>query len=150
MYIGSALAGPSRILLWQHDPRDMADQTILGVVLEIGVPRGVDVLTAYTNRSARFVASDGTSVVWDRSGPSLDDEIGALIEAAGAIAAGATAMDAGELDEVRFAEARVLLLMAGEVRGLQGPMTVLSGNPAAAEVLRCGSALMRTLKGLKR
>ncbi len=125
----------------------MAHDVVTGVVIEIGVSRGVDVLAVYADRSARYESVAGAELVWDRPDESLDPQIDTLLQAA-ADAVGDTApMDLSGAPAVRFAEARLMVLMSGEtVRRCTGAASVtLVRSPRLGALLQHGSGLMRAL-----
>src|SRR5205807_133590 len=63
--------------LRQHGsrPREEFAKTVLGVVVEVGMPEGLDLLAAYLDRSARYFNYSGRAVVWDHPDTSLDNYI---------------------------------------------------------------------------
>ncbi len=53
-------------------PPEQWAQFVLGVVVEVGMPGGADLVAAYADGSARFYSHAGGGVVWDaqrRPGP---------------------------------------------------------------------------------
>jgi hypothetical protein len=55
---------------------------LLGVVVEVGLDEGLDLLAAYADGSARYFNFSGAAVVWERPDTSLDDHVDALFSAA--------------------------------------------------------------------
>src|SRR5262245_3849479 len=64
----------------QEPPPDAAKQ-VFGVVVEVAMPEGLDLLAAYEDHSARFYSYSGASVVWEHPDTSLDVTIYQLLEA---------------------------------------------------------------------
>lgn len=54
---------------------------IFGVVVEVGMQGGIDLLAAYSDHSARYYNYSGAGVVWEHPDPSLDSEIDQLLDA---------------------------------------------------------------------
>lgn len=62
-------------------PSEIA-KTMLGIVVEVGLQQGLDLLAAYPDHTARYVNFLGQSVIWEHPDPSLDRFIDALLNAA--------------------------------------------------------------------
>lgn len=58
-----------------------------GVVVEVALDQGLDILAAYADHSARYYNYSGSAVIWERPDPSLDAHIDALLAAGAAILA---------------------------------------------------------------
>jgi hypothetical protein len=61
-------------------------KTVYGVVVEVAVKGGADVVAAYANRTARYLHHSGGGVIWEHPDTSLDAEIEALLNAGQAVA----------------------------------------------------------------
>jgi hypothetical protein len=61
-------------------PEDKA-KVVYGVVVEVGMPNGADIVAAYTDGTARYLHHTGGGVIWERPDSSLDDQIQALLAA---------------------------------------------------------------------
>ena len=57
-----------------------ADTKIFGVVLEINMPQGNDVLAVYADYSARYFNYSGKSIIWEHADNSMDDLIDGIFE----------------------------------------------------------------------
>jgi hypothetical protein len=123
----------------------MVDEMVIGVVLEVGVARGVDLLAVYANRSARYESCAGATVAWDRPDGSLDPQIDALLKASEDAVDDTAPLDPVGVPAVRFAEARITILLPEVTRAVQGPIVAFAGNPRLGALLHYGSALMRAL-----
>jgi hypothetical protein len=58
---------------------------ILGVIVEVGMPEGLDLLAAYPDHSARYYNYSGAGVIWEHPDSSLNKPINALLSAAAAV-----------------------------------------------------------------
>jgi hypothetical protein len=56
------------------------DTTVFGVVLEINMAQGNDVLAAYADHSARYYNYSGKSIIWEHGDHSLDAMIDGIFE----------------------------------------------------------------------
>ncbi|HEU4745882.1 MAG TPA: hypothetical protein VFS61_11640 [Anaerolineales bacterium] len=66
-------------------PADKAKITY-GVIVEVAVQGGADLVAAYTDHTARYLHHTGGGVIWERPDTSLDAEIEALLKAGQAVA----------------------------------------------------------------
>lgn len=68
-----------------NPPADRA-KTVYGVVVEVGMKDGADIVAAYTDGSARYLHHSGAGTIWERPDTSLDEEINALLKAGQTVA----------------------------------------------------------------
>lgn len=68
-----------------NPPADKA-KIVYGVVVEVGMPNGADIVAAYMDHTARYLHHTGAGVIWERPDASLDAEIEALLKAGQAVA----------------------------------------------------------------
>jgi len=59
---------------------------VYGVVVEVALKRGADIVAAYTDHTARYLHHTGGGVIWEHPDTSLDAEIDALLKAGQAVA----------------------------------------------------------------
>ncbi|MEK7442856.1 MAG: hypothetical protein AABZ78_18780, partial [Chloroflexota bacterium] len=53
---------------WGQMPDDDTAQKVLGVVMEVGLDKGMDVMAAYEDGTSRYVSKTGSMIVWDDHG----------------------------------------------------------------------------------
>lgn len=68
-----------------NPPADKA-KIVYGVVVEVGMKNGADILAAYSNYTARYLNYTGAGVIWERPDLSLDAQMEALLKAGQAVA----------------------------------------------------------------
>ena len=68
-----------------NPPADKA-KIVYGVVVEVGMKNGADIVAAYADGSARYLHHTGAGTFWERPDASLDNEINALLKAGQAVA----------------------------------------------------------------
>lgn len=68
-----------------NPPADKA-KIVYGVVVEVGMKSGADIVAAYADGTARYLNYSGAGVIWERPNDSLDAEIKALLDAGQAVA----------------------------------------------------------------
>jgi hypothetical protein len=128
----------------QQPPLEAAKE-VLGIVVEVGMPRGFDLLAAYSDHSARYYNFSGAGVIWEHPDPSLDLSIDQLIEASRLVVA-----QIGPWEQPRLAppprdHARLSFLTPSGLHFGQGPMTAFSHDPLGGRVLDLATLLMKAL-----
>ena len=128
----------------QQPPPDIAKR-VLGVVVEVAMPEGLDLLAAYADHSARYYNYSGAAVVWEHPDSSLDSTIKQLLEASRQVVA-----QIGSWEQARPApppcdQARLSFLTPSGLHFGQGPMAALSRDPLAGRVIQLATVLMKAL-----
>jgi hypothetical protein len=139
----------TRVLLWSwttlrelgvHPQLDAAAQ-IKGVVIQVPMGNGIDVLAAYADGTARYVNHSGKVVVWDLPDAHIGNIIRTVIERAKDLATGVqTAAAAQPAEDV----VRVTVLTPNGNRSLGVPMRALGAGPIN-QLLAVGAELMGNL-----
>jgi hypothetical protein len=125
-------------------PPEVAKQ-VLGVVVEVAMPEGLDLLAAYKDHSARYYNFSGAAVIWDHPDSSLDSAIDQLLNAGAE-----TVLRIGPWGEERPGppppeQARLSFLTPSGLHFGQASMTILSQDPLASGVLQFATMLMQAL-----
>ena len=63
------------------NPPDDKAKTVYGVVVEVGMQNGADIVAAYTDGTARYLHHLGRGEIWERPDSPLDTQIQALLVA---------------------------------------------------------------------
>jgi hypothetical protein len=130
-----------------HGVNPSADsaKTLLGVVVEVYLNEGLDLLAAYPDHHARYYNFSGAGVVWERPDPSLDPYIDALL-AAGAQVLQAIGPWAGPRpDPPPPGQMRLNFLSAAGLHFGQAPMAVFAANALSAPTVNAATALLKQL-----
>lgn len=128
----------------QRPPPDVAKQ-IFGVVVEVGMPEGLDVLATYADHSARYYNYSGAGVVWEHPDTSLDAAIDQLLEASKQVVAQIGPWEESRPGPPPRDSARLSFLTPSGLHFGQGPMAALSRDPMGGRVLQLATDLMRAL-----
>ena len=128
----------------QPPPADAAKR-VLGVIVEVALDQGLDLLAAYPDHSARYYNYSGAGVVWEHPDRSLDGPIDDLLAAAADVVA-----EIGPWEEARpgppaRGQARLSFLTPSGLHFGQASLPSLSNDPLGAKVLRLATALMQAL-----
>jgi hypothetical protein len=133
--------------LRQHGikPEQCEAKRVLGVVLEMQLPDGLDTLAAYADHTARYINRGGKLIVWEAPEPSLNHQIDRLI------AAGQTVADIiGPWEEPRRGpppkgHIRLNMLTISGLHFGEGTWSALSNDRMGGPVIAAGTELMTAL-----
>jgi hypothetical protein len=128
----------------EQPPPDQAKR-IYGVVVEVGLDDGLDVVAAYSDLTARYLNYSGAAIIWERADDSLDHSINALLRAGAVVA-----QKIGPWEKVRPpapqpGQVRINLLVPSGLHFGQGPLAAISADPLGGPVI---DAAMKLLHGL--
>jgi hypothetical protein len=127
-------------------PEDSEASVVHGVVCEIPVATGHDVLAVYRDGSARYVNYSGkVAVLEPPSSPALHAAAVAVIVAAGPLGAVVGLWDGDELPAIPSGHARLVLLTPGGFRFGQGSPAALWNDPSGGTVLTRATQLVMLL-----
>jgi hypothetical protein len=126
-------------------PPSSEQKRLLGIVVEVGMEKGLDIVAAYEDRSARYINFSGAAVIWDRPDESLDTPVNILLDAGKVV----TLKIGPWLDRrpaaPRDGDVRINMLTPGGLHFGQGPFAALAGDPLAAPVIVAATELMKRL-----
>jgi hypothetical protein len=123
-------------------PADDVAHLVLGVILEVPVHRGVDVLAAYRDGSARYLNYSGKIAIIDTPTDEIASATRALLTTAQALADRIGPWDRPQLPSLARGDARLLMLTPGGFRFGQGSDAQLRRDPMAAPVFDAGARLL--------
>lgn len=154
----AALPGlESRVTLmaWHHlaklgvqPPADIAKK-VHGVVLEVWMKEGLDLLAAYADGSARYINYTGNAIIWDAPGSdsAIEASLRALLAAGQAVADRIGPWEGGcnRPPAPPFGLVRLNMLTPSGIHFGQGQYGQLNADPMGAALLGSGVQLMRIL-----
>jgi hypothetical protein len=124
------------------------EEILLGVVVEVGMEKGLDLVAAYPDHHARYYNFSGAGVVWERPSDLLDTAIDDLLRVGMATAHGVGVWKEGRPPAPATGQARINLLTPGGLRFGQGPLDALSKDRLGGPVLTSAFRLMQALINL--
>lgn len=133
----------------QHPPQE-ATRHVLGVVVEVGMPQGLDILAAYADRSARYYNFSGAGAVWERPNDSLDAAIDRLLAVGAEVAARIGPWEEARPPAPGAGQVRLSFLTPSGLHFGQGPMERFQRDPLAGPVLQAAMPLLQALTALGR
>lgn len=120
-------------------------KTMLGVVVEVGMDRGVDLLAAYPDHTARYYNFSGRAVVWERPDDSLDAMIDALLAAGSRVLNAINPWPNPRKPAPPAGITRINLLSPAGLHFGEGPMQMIGNEPMARPTFDAATALMQEL-----
>jgi len=133
--------------LRQHGEQPSEDEAkfVLGVVIEVALAEGLDLLAAYPDHSARYYNYSGAGVVWEHPDDSLNDTVDDLLLASNEIVYRIGPHDGGRPGIPPEGHVRLNFLTPSGLHFGQGPMEVLGADEMGGPVIQRGVALMQAL-----
>jgi hypothetical protein len=140
-----------------HTLREVGDTSlperpkeVLGVVVEVGMPKGLDIVAAYRDHRARYFNYGGAGVLWERRDDSLDGLIDELLAAGTVVAQVIGPWTQARPPEPKNGNARINLLTPSGIHLGQGPVEALTQDAMGGPILSAAFGLMKRLVELKR
>lgn len=118
---------------------------LLGVVLEVSMPDGLDLLAAYPDHTARYYNFSGGAIIWEHPDTSLDAHIDQLLEASRQVVERIGPWDKPRPGPPGKDEVRLNFLTPSGLHFGQGPMDVLSRDAMGGPIIHIGAALMSAM-----
>ena len=128
-----------------HAPAAETAKLVMGVVVEVTLPQGLDLLAAYRDHSARYFNHSGAGVVWEHPDGSLDAFIDDLLAASNDVVARIGPWDRQRPAPPPPKHARLSFLTPSGLHFGEGPMEALSRDPIGGRVLVAATRLMQAL-----
>jgi hypothetical protein len=126
-------------------PTQQQAKDLLGVVIEVPLEGGLDLLAAYPDRSARFYSHAGGGIVWEHPDTSLDAAIDTLLSEATRILQIIGPWDRPRRPAPPPGSIRINVLSAAGLHFGEGPFNVLASDPLAAPTVTAATHLMQQL-----
>jgi hypothetical protein len=133
----------SRVLLTRGRP--LADKRIYGVIAEVAMNEGLDVLAAYEDRTARYLNYSGKVIVWETKTPESNELINDLFLAARKVVDEIGPWDKDRLPAPKAGNARISFLVSDGLYFGEAPFEMLAGDPLGGQVIDRAGRLMSFL-----
>ncbi|MFT3890290.1 MAG: hypothetical protein QM730_01540 [Anaerolineales bacterium] len=130
-----------------HPPADKA-KIVYGVVVEVGMKTGADIVAAYNDCTARYINYSGASVIWEHPNDSLDIKIKALLDAGQAVANRIGPWEQERPAPPENQNVRLNMLTPSGLHFGYGGLQTLSNEPMGKAILDPAYALMVSLTEL--
>jgi hypothetical protein len=126
-------------------PPQGREKEVLGVVIEVGMPKGLDLVAAYRDHRARYFNYSGAGVLWERRDDSLDALIDELLQAGTVVAQVIGPWKQARPPEPKNGNARINLLTPSGIHLGQGPVDALNQDALGGPILSAAFGLMKRL-----
>jgi hypothetical protein len=126
-------------------PPDTRAKEVYGVVVEVSMEQGLDIVAAYADHSARYYNYSGAAVIWENPDGSLMKEIENLLNAGKNII-----HQIGPWEEKRpgappEGQARVSMLTPSGLHFGQAPLEALANDEMGGPIIKAATDLMQAL-----
>lgn len=118
---------------------------VYGVVVEVALENGLDIVAAYADGAARYFNYSGAAVIWERPDDSLDQATKALLEAGRTVAAQIGPWEGPRPSAPETGQVRISMLTPSGLHFGQGPFEMLMADPVGGPVI---SSAMQLMQGL--
>jgi hypothetical protein len=118
---------------------------LLGVVIEVALPEGLDLLAAYSDYTARYYNYSGAGIVWEHPNTTIDKEITQVLEAGQQIMNRIGPWEGQRPEAPKTGHARINLLTSEGLHFGEAPMSVLMNDSLGGPMLQAAIALMSRL-----
>lgn len=127
-----------------NPPADKA-KVVYGVVVEVAVKGGVDIVAAYTDYTARYLHHTGGGVIWEHPNDSLDPRIKDLLEAGQAVAKHIGPWEQERPPAPQGENVRLNMLTPSGLHFGYGGFQTLHNEPMGRAILDPATALLQSL-----
>ncbi len=118
---------------------------LYGVVVEVALESGLDIVAAYADKAARYFNYSGAAVIWERPDDSLNQAVEALLEAGRVVAAQIGPWEGRRPPAPETGQVRISMLTPSGLHFGQGPLEILAADPMGGPVISSAMQLMHGL-----
>ena len=115
---------------------------LLGIIVEVGLEEGLDVLAAYTDGTARYINHVEKMTVWDAATDQSQTLIKNLFSAGLQVVKNIGPWNKDRLPAPAVGDIRINFLVADGLYFGQGPFEMLERDPMGGPVIRAATQLM--------
>jgi len=134
-----------KVLAYHKLKQKKDKKDLLGVIIEVSQPEGLDVLAAYSDGTARYINYSEKMIVWDTKTEESERLIKKLFESSQNVVSQIGPWEEARLKFPKKGNARLSFLVSDQLYFGEAPMNVLSTDPMGESVLNDGAMLMQYL-----
>ena len=125
-----------------HKPKK---KELLGVIIEVGLDNGLDVLASFHDGTSRYINQTGKMIIWETTDETSNKLTQDLFTKSREILKQIGPWDKPRLPHPRTESARITFLVSDGLYFGEGPIEILFNDPLASPALTSGAALMKYL-----
>lgn len=125
-------------------PTDKAKE-VYGVVVEVSLKEGLDIVAAYADHSALYFNYSGAAVIWENPDDSLQAEIDDLLKAGKKVIHQIGPWEAERPGVPPKGQARVSMLTPSGLHFGQAPFDALANDEMGGPIIQAATTLMQAL-----
>jgi hypothetical protein len=122
-----------------------ASKVLLGIVIEVGLDEGLDVLAAFNDETARYINFSEKMVIWETIDDTASTMIANLLDGGSKVIPQMGPWDKKRLPFPEKGITRITFLVTDGIYFVQAPTNILFKDPVVAPVLDAGVQLMKFL-----
>ena len=127
------------------NPPDDKAKEVYGVIVEVAMKEGVDIVAAYADRTARYFNYSGVAVIWEHPDDSLKEEIENLLDAGKKIIHNIGPWENERPGVPPQGQARVSMLTPSGLHFGQAPLNALANDVMGGPIIKAAIDLMQAL-----
>ena len=127
-----------------NPPADIAKE-VYGVIVEVTIKQGVDIVAAYADHTARYFNYSGAAVIWEHPDDSLKGEIETLLDAGKNIIQNIGPWENERPGVPPKGQARISMLTPGGLHFGQAPFNALANDEMGGPIIKAATDLMQAL-----
>ncbi|MCJ7694713.1 MAG: hypothetical protein MUO40_04725 [Anaerolineaceae bacterium] len=121
------------------------EKELLGVIVEVGLEKGLDMLAAYIDHRARYINQSGKVIIWELEDPIVDALIDELFSAARQVWPKIGPWEQPRLAPPPKGAMRLTFLVSDGLYFGQGDILTLQNDPLGGAVVASGTKLLQEL-----
>ena len=123
--------------------QNMETKDLLGVIVEVGLDEGLDVVASYRDGTARYINYTGKIVIWEATDENSNEITNALFQSSENIVKHIGPWDKARLPAPATGNVRISFLVSDALYFGEGPMNALFSDALAGPALNSALALMQ-------
>ena len=127
------------------DPPDDKAKEVYGVIVEVTMKQGVDIVAAYADHTALYLNYSGAAVIWEHPDDSLKEEIENLLAAGKKIIQNIGPWENERPEVPPEGQARVSMLTPSGLHFGQAPFNALANDEMGGPIVKAATELMQAL-----
>ena len=133
--------------LLRNAEKTVPEKVLLGVIVEVGLPAGLDVLAAYADGGVRYINTTGKLAVFEDVAP-VRPLVQEVLDAAQAVVAHTGPWPGARLAPPRIGNIRISFLVSEGLYFGQGPTALMQKESMAAPLIHKATALLQAVVAL--